>query len=243
VLVEGDFLGAPFCEQARRCIVTLPLGILQQPATAPGAVRFAPALDAKKGALAALASGPALKAILRFRRAFWEEVDGGRYRQAGFFQVPEAAFPTFWTALPLRAPVLVAWAGGPRARRLSGAPPTQMVRHSLASLQSLLGAGFDVAGELEAAYVHDWQSDPYAAGAYSYVRVGGAGARKSLAAPLADTLFFAGEATDYEGESGTVAGALQSGLRAAREVLARSARARSLARPPTHAAKRSGGVV
>jgi hypothetical protein len=36
-----------------------------------------------------------------------------------------------------------------------------------------------------------------------------------------DTLFFAGEATDVEGEAGTVAGALQSGTRAGREVIER----------------------
>jgi monoamine oxidase len=35
---------------------------------------------------------------------------------------------------------------------------------------------------------------------------------------LDDTLFFAGEATDTEGEAATVTGALQSGTRAAREV-------------------------
>ncbi|MBV8342161.1 MAG: FAD-dependent oxidoreductase, partial [Gammaproteobacteria bacterium] len=34
------------------------------------------------------------------------------------------------------------------------------------------------------------------------------------------TLFFAGEAADTDGESGTVTGALQSGVRAAREVTA-----------------------
>jgi len=33
------------------------------------------------------------------------------------------------------------------------------------------------------------------------------------------TLFFAGEAADTQGESGTVAGALQSGMSAARQVL------------------------
>jgi monoamine oxidase len=43
-------------------------------------------------------------------------------------------------------------------------------------------------------------------------------ARRQLAAPLQETLFFAGEATDTEGEAATVTGALQSGLRAAREV-------------------------
>ncbi|TMH32984.1 MAG: FAD-dependent oxidoreductase [Betaproteobacteria bacterium] len=44
------------------------------------------------------------------------------------------------------------------------------------------------------------------------------GAREELAAPLDDTVFFAGEATDSE-EAGTVAGALRSGMRAAREAL------------------------
>jgi monoamine oxidase len=50
--------------------------------------------------------------------------------------------------------------------------------------------------------------------------VGGSVARRSLALPIDDTLFFAGEATDLEGEATTVTGALQSGIRAAREVLA-----------------------
>ena len=219
VVVEGTFLGQPFREEAERAIVTLPLGVLQLPANAPGAVRFTPALKEKRAALAALASGPALKVILRFRSAFWERLDNGRYRSAGFFQAPEAAFPTFWTASPVRAPVLVAWAGGPRADRMAGAEAQDIIRQALGSLRALFGSGVDLDEEFEAAYVHDWQRDPLACGAYSYVRVGGAGARKALAAPLLKTLYFAGEATDYEGETGTVAGALQSGLRAARELL------------------------
>jgi monoamine oxidase len=70
----------------------------------------------------------------------------------------------------------------------------------------------------EAFLVHDWQADPYARGGYSYVRVGGQGAREALARPVEDTLFFAGEATAVE-DSGTVGGALASGMRAAREIL------------------------
>jgi monoamine oxidase len=42
-----------------------------------------------------------------------------------------------------------------------------------------------------------------------------------LAAPLEDTLFFAGEATNTEDEAATVTGALQSGERAARELTER----------------------
>lgn len=45
-------------------------------------------------------------------------------------------------------------------------------------------------------------------------------ARAALAAPIDGMLWFAGEATAAGGEGGTVAGALQSGMRAAREILA-----------------------
>jgi monoamine oxidase len=72
---------------------------------------------------------------------------------------------------------------------------------------------------LELAQLHDWQADPFARGAYSYIIAGGGSARKALAASVEGTLFFAGEASDTAGESGTVAGALQSGMRAARQVL------------------------
>lgn len=56
-------------------------------------------------------------------------------------------------------------------------------------------------------------------GAYSYPTVGGAQAARGLAAPLGDALYFAGEATVEPPANGTVEGALESGYRAAREVL------------------------
>ena len=72
---------------------------------------------------------------------------------------------------------------------------------------------------LQSWHVHDWQSDPYARGSYSYVGVGGEGAQAELAASMAGTLFFAGEATNTEGHHGTVHGAIATGERAAREIL------------------------
>jgi monoamine oxidase len=219
VEVEGTFIGQPFRASARRAIITLPLGVLQLPADAPGAVRFSPALAEKRTALQGLASGPVIKLMLRFRSAFWEELDS-RYANAAFFHVPSDDFQTFWTQLPLRAPLLNAWAGGPRAQRLSSTgAPADIVGSAIATLQSMFGKGCDVAAELEGCYYHDWQQDPFARGAYSYVTVAGDAARALLATPLANTLFFAGEATDTEGETATVAGALQSGVRAAREAL------------------------
>jgi monoamine oxidase len=67
--------------------------------------------------------------------------------------------------------------------------------------------------------MHDWQQDPFSRGAYSYASVGGFDAAKALAAPVADTLYFAGEATNCNGYNGTVHGAMASGDRAARELL------------------------
>jgi monoamine oxidase len=222
VEVSGRRLTERFAVRAARAILTLPLGVLQQPVRAAGAVRFVPALEAKRAALRGLASGPVIKLMLRFASSFWESLHGGRYRDASFFHstYPRAAFRTFWTPAPARAPLLVAWAGGPRARRIAaGASCADLVCTALASLEALFGKSLDIAGQLQGYYYHDWQRDPFARGAYSYVTVGGDAARAALAQPVDNTLYFAGEATDTENEAGTVAGALQSGIRAARELL------------------------
>jgi monoamine oxidase len=220
VEVSGEFLGAPFTARSARAVIALPLGVLQSPPPAAGAVRFTPGIDAKRAALAGLASGPVVKILLRFASAFWEELHDGRYRDVSFFHVPGAQIPTFWTCAPARAPLLVAWAGGPRAQAVSaGATPQLLAATATQSLQRLFGRHVDVRGHLEGYYYHDWQHDPFARGAYSYVLLGGSEARAHLARPLDDTLFFAGEATDTHGEGGTVTGALQSGRRAALEVL------------------------
>jgi monoamine oxidase len=95
-----------------------------------------------------------------------------------------------------------------------------LLDHSLQSLTHLFATtkGF-LEGLLEDFYTHNWQKDPFAGGAYSYIPVGGIDAPSQLARPLGDTLFFAGEATNTEGHQGTVHGAIASGLRAAREIL------------------------
>jgi monoamine oxidase len=219
VAIEATSFGKAFHATAPRAIITLPVGVLQVPNSMPGAVCFTPALKEKRPALKGLAAGPVIKVALCFRTAFWEALDRGRYRDATFFQSPGAAFPTFWTALPVRAPLLIAWSGGPSAARFAGIGTPEIVRRALAGLQSLFGERARVESHLTAAHVHDWQQDPFARGAYGYVTVGGDGARDVLAASMKNTLYFAGEATDLEGEAGTVAGALQSGRRAARELM------------------------
>ena len=116
----------------------------------------------------------------------------------------------------MRAALLTAWAGGPKAARLAGSSKEALVSAALRTIGMVFGD--QPRKQLASVLVQDWQGDAYSRGGYSYVRVGGEGARECLAESIEDTLFFAGEATDAE-EAGTVAGALRSGRRAAREVL------------------------
>ena len=220
VIVEGEFAGQPFTQKAPQAVVTVPIGVLQLPENAPGAIAFDPPLEEKRAAIAGIVSGAVLKVALRFRTPFWENIESGRFRDAAFFYSTDTPFPTFWTSAPLRSPILNAWVGGPPATALSEKSAVALIHLALESVQTMFGDLLPPgATELEAGFVHNWQHDPFSSGAYSYVGVGHHGtARETLAKPLDDTLFFAGEATDTEGEAATVAGALQSGARAAREV-------------------------
>src|SRR5262249_2935869 len=72
---------------------------------------------------------------------------------------------------------------------------------------------------IRAAVVRDWQAEPFSLGAYSYVPIGAITAPIALAEPVANTLFFAGEATNTDGASATVHGAIATGYRPADQIL------------------------
>ena len=167
----------------------------------------------------ALRFGQVVRLILRFREAFWE--NSRETSEKGFLFSEERLFPTWWTPLPVHAPVLTGWSAGPHADDLLGKPRSTIVLEAIASLARISGCPRErLDGLLEAAYSHDWHGDPFARGAYSYVPSGALGARKRLAEPIAATLYFAGEATNLDGHGGTVHGAIASGRRAARQCIA-----------------------
>lgn len=67
--------------------------------------------------------------------------------------------------------------------------------------------------------VTKWSTDPFAMGTYSFLKVGSSpDDRDTLAEPIGDRIFFAGEATNGDYPA-TVHGALLSGRRAANEVM------------------------
>ncbi len=215
--------------RAARAIITLPLGILQLGPESKGAVRFSPDIAEKRKAAMGLVSGPIVKAVLQFREPFWEDKAVIKAARAGkelsemvFLHAGESPFPTWWTLRPMRLPVLIAWAGGPRAVALAGKSRAQLRERALRSLADLFPISAKKLGAMLSGFdCHDWVSDEFSRGAYSYVAVGGMNARKKLSEPVANTLFFAGEAVDTSGQASTVAGALASGQRAALQVLGR----------------------
>lgn len=215
--------GRPLRFRARRLVVTLPIGVLRARSRDVGAVRFRPALHEKRRALARLRMGPALRVSLRFRERFWEQLPRASSRSladVSFIHSADPFFPTWWTQLPVRAPLWVGWSGGPAAMRLARLDEHALIERALRSLATLLEMPRALVGaRLDGWYVHDWQADPFSRGAYSYIAARGLDAPACLAAPIADTIFFAGEATEPPSSAGTVAGAIASGQRAAREIL------------------------
>ena len=219
VTIDAIERGLPRSFRARRAIVAVPHGVLRAPAGADGALAFEPPLPAATlAAIASIEMGPVHKIVLRFSHPFWETLCDGAFRDGAFFN-GDGAFPTLWTQFPVRGNTLTAWAGGPAADALAGMPADERTRTALACAGRYFGDPAATDAAFEAAYAHDWQSDPLYRGAYSYALVGGENARAALAAPVDGRLWFAGEATASAGEGGTVAGALESGLRAARAIL------------------------
>jgi monoamine oxidase len=198
---------------APRCIVTVPLGVLKA-----GGLRFHPALAEKEQALRGLEMGPVRRVSLCFRDKFWEAVS--EFRDVSFLLTDDARFPAWWTSNPLPFPILTGWAAGHYVRALAQLSTGQVIEHAMESLAPIFGMDIvRLRRELQDGFTHNWQADRFSCGAYSYAVVGGSDAGRDLAAPVAGTLFFAGEATDADGHNGTVHGAIASGRRAAKEVL------------------------
>jgi len=181
-------------------VITLPVGVLQA-----GSVVFDPRLPQHERAVASLAMGNVVKVNLILRPGLWPE------EKQGFIHLATEQFPTWWR----NGSVVTAWVGGPKADAVDSA--LAAINSAMDSLSQIFGR--DARPFVESAQFHNWRNDPFAYGAYSYVPVGGLTAREGLAQAVERTLFFAGEATARPGFQGTVHGAVESGFRAACEVL------------------------
>lgn len=129
-------------------------------------------------------------------------------------------FPTWWTRMPDKVPIVTGWAPDRSAQWLSGKSRSFVVERAFGSIGSALKiAPHRLASLLDEVWFHDWQNDPFSRGAYSYGSVGADTAQRDLARSVEKTLSFAGEVTDISGHNGTVHGAIASGHRAASQIL------------------------
>lgn len=213
--------------QAKRAVVTLPLGVMQSDLNDEGAVEFSPSLKTKIEAACRLEMGHALRVVFRFRERFWERIklpaDDGSTKdlaQLAFIHAPAEAVPTWWTQAPSSTPMLVGWAGGAPAEQLLAETRKDIIGACLDSVSRIFRMPrSEIEALVESSHTHNWTSDPFSRGAYSYLPAGGLNAQNELSRAEAGTLFFAGEATNTEGHSGTVHGAIASGIRAAKEII------------------------
>lgn len=213
--------------EAPRALITLPLGVLQ----APSNLHFSPELPQDKlRALDHLVMGKVLRVTLCFRETPWARVGrapspaissgAADLSNLSFLFSHDDYFPTWWTQMPEHLPIITGWSPAHCAERMAGMTDGRIIDKAIESLSNLLGLDkANLNSQLNAAYLHNWDTDPFSRGAYSYVKVGGEGCQATLAAPIENTLFFAGEHTDTTGHNGTVHGAIASGQRAAKELL------------------------
>ncbi|MEO5959339.1 MAG: NAD(P)/FAD-dependent oxidoreductase [Opitutaceae bacterium] len=215
-------------------VVTLPLGVLQARPSQRAGVAFVPRLRAKENLLAKMQVGHVCRFMFRFESVPWKRIVARALQPCepggfGFVHSRIEGVPVWWA---LRDDgIVTAWAGGPAARLFAGRSNSEIQTRALNSLSRILGVAV---GSLRRALLgclcHNWSRDPFSRGAYSFVVAGCDHFARRLRLPVQGTLFFAGEAVAEMGDTGTVHGALASGVRAAKEVLGgtkrRSARRR-----------------
>lgn len=204
---------------ARQVIITIPLGLWQAPG-ATAAIDIAPDLPAKWEAAGKMGFGSVIKILLLFNEPFWNDAQLLKSKTNSgkkiSFIFSDSAFPTWWTQAPSPVPLLTGWVAGPRVERWKKAGHDLIKSEAIRSVAYIFGLSAAwIENKLKAVEIFNWASDPFSLGAYAYTTTESAGARHTLAAPVEDTLFFAGEAL-YEGpEMGTVEAALGSGLQMA----------------------------
>jgi monoamine oxidase len=200
--------------RASAALITIPLGVWKAPHDQEGSIRFVPELDDKRKVIEQLEVGHVVKIVFRFREPFWK-------KDFNFLHSNDRFIPTWWNCAPVRAPLLTGWAGGHAADALLAEGENAMIDRALDSMARAFCVRRKLLDKLlVATWTHDWQRDPFSRGAYSYAGVGGSEAHAALAKPVQSTLFFAGEATDGK-QTGTVAGAIASGQRAAAQLTRR----------------------
>ena len=193
---------------ADHVIVTLPLGVLKT-----RQVQFVPELPrGKQTAITELGMGTLNKCYLRFQDVFWpKDVDWLEYIS------PKHGHWTEWVSFQRATglPILLGFNAANRGLEIEALSDQKIVASAMEILKVIFGP--DIPNPIDY-QITRWSADPFSRGSYSYNAVGSTpGMRATLASPLDNKIFFAGEASDVD-YFGTAHGAYLSGLRAANEI-------------------------
>lgn len=199
---------------AERVILAIPASLI-----AAQAIAFVPALADKVAAAGGLPLGLADKLFLSLKGA--EEFD----KEVRLFGHTDRAATAAYHIRPFGRPLIEAYFAGELAAELERAGDGAFFDFATAELTGLFGSRF--AARLQQVRTHGWGRDPLSRGSYSYAVPGSADCRGTLAAPVEDRLFFAGEACSAHDFS-TAHGAFNTGVAAAERVIASLARGRAL---------------
>ena len=198
--------------RGRSAIITMPVGVLKA-----GTVQFSPALPQRKqAAIDGMGGGNYTGVVAEFRRAFWEDWVGP---VPSFRRGESSPFRAFGSAFWGRPgpPTLRSTVAWPYVTDLTGHP--DRIRSLFFESLTEMFKGVDIEAELVSFEVADWTSDPWTMGGPgAIVPVGSYQLWADLATPT-PPIFWAGEATHTCGHADTVHGALETGRRAALEVL------------------------
>lgn len=213
---------------ADKIILTVPVGVWQSKDVSKGAITFTPALPDHMAAFGKMGMGAIIKVMLQFKIQFWAGKEMHRHTGHNLedimFIFSDQAVPTWWTQYPVESALLTGWLGGPKAAALRDMSDDELLRLALQSLAGIFNITTEqLQSQLGAAHVANWTSIPFTCGSYSYVTTETSSAMRLLNMPVADTIWFSGEAM-YEGnEIGTVEAALAHGRQVAEAITRRSA--------------------
>ena len=191
---------------ADKVIVTVSTDLLAQEK-----IRFTPSLPDKVSAAGGLPLGLADKVMLALETPDDLPADGNLRGRSGIVKTGA------YHLRPQGMACIEGYFGGSFARELEDAGEGALAQAAIDEIAGLLGN--DYRKKLTPLGSSRWAHDEFALGSYSHALPGHADDRAVLAAPVDGRLFFAGEATSPNFFS-TAHGALESGFRAAKEVIA-----------------------
>jgi monoamine oxidase len=137
-----------------------------------------------------------------------------------FFLFSDEHIPTWWTQHPSTVPLLTGWFSGPKAKLSSGNSNATILNDALESLANIFKREKRILRKnLDSWKVVNWSKDEFTLGSYSFQTVNSKTNCIKAGKAEKDTLFFAGEHLGQP--SGTVEGAIASGMKAAQQIIGR----------------------